>query len=427
VNKLKLYAIIFISFTFSSALFAETQMINWDIIIKQAQEQNPSILEAKLEFENADFAYKRAIGQLFPEIGLSASLSHSGADSGIYSKNFSYGFSANLNLFDGFNRHSVIKQRSAELESAKAKYKRTVSDIAFNLANAYINLMWAYETVSLLERIKDRRSENREMIQLKYNFGTVDLGSLKRVGADVEIAQLDLRKAQRYIETASAALLVVLGLELSDTILTTQERLPMTGRNIRKPEFSKLIVNIPEYIIARYSVEIYEAQLKKANSVWYPSLNASAGLSRSNNQFQPSSDNMSWNAALSLSYALFKGGADYYDAKSADNNFKIAQSNFKSIKNGLFSKAVSNFNDLLDAYESISVRSSYLAAAQTQAEISERKYVNGLSSYQDWYSIENDYISSQRQLLEVRRTAAAAEAQWRNFIGNGFFKIVQSE
>jgi outer membrane protein len=419
----KICAIIFIFSLSVIAKASDTEIINWDIIIKQAQEQNPSIIEAKLSLDNAEIAYRRSIGELFPEIGLSAGLSHNGSGDGASSKNLSYGINASLNIFDGFNDYNLMKQRNAELQAAKAKYNRAVSDIAFDLANAYINLMWAYETAALLERIRDRRAENREMLRLKYNSGNVDLGSLKRVIADVETAELDLRKSQRYIETASIALLSVLGRNSVDVILQTQERLPMTGRQIKKPNFARLIENIPEYIIAQYGVQSYEAQVKRAQSSWYPSINLSGAASRSNTRWEPSSDKTGWNAGISLSYSLFSGGKSVLDIESAKNNLKNSQNNFKSVGASLISKAVANFNNLLDAYESISVRSSYLEAAQVQAEISERKYVNGLSSYQDWYSIENDYINSQRQLLETRKSAAVSESQWRNFTGYGFFKL----
>ncbi|MDR0485407.1 MAG: hypothetical protein LBH29_01620, partial [Elusimicrobiota bacterium] len=59
-------------------------------------------------------------------------------------------------------------------------------------------------------------------------------------------------------------------------------------------------------------------------------------------------------------------------------------------------------------------------ASQIQAEISERKYVNGLISYQDWYSIENDYINSQIQFLDAKRNSALEEVKWKKFKGDSF-------
>ena len=48
--------------------------------------------------------------------------------------------------------------------------------------------------------------------------------------------------------------------------------------------------------------------------------------------------------------------------------------------------------------------------------------MNGLSTYQDWYSIENDYISSRKTMLDAKKTAALERAKWYNFIGEGFIR-----
>ncbi|MDR0617548.1 MAG: hypothetical protein LBG23_02100 [Endomicrobium sp.] len=51
-----------------------------------------------------------------------------------------------------------------------------------------------------------------------------------------------------------------------------------------------------------------------------------------------------------------------------------------------------------------------------------KKYIKGLCTYYDWYSIENDYISAQQNLLDAKKTASIEEAKWLNFIGKGFDK-----
>jgi outer membrane protein TolC len=101
---------------------------------------------------------------------------------------------------------------------------------------------------------------------------------------------------------------------------------------------------------------------------------------------------------------------------------KIAEENMKNAANSLKASAVSYYNDMADAIEIVSVRELYLSAAALQAEISSRKYVNGLATYQEWYQIESDYINSQVSFLDSKRSAAAVKAKWHNFIGEGFVR-----
>ena len=409
----------FVPFAFSF-IFAEK--INWDIIVRQTNDKNPSIQTAKIRLENAKYAYDRAFSGYLPGVSLrgAASQGNSQTVTGDYrfSRNYSYGLNASLSIFSGFETYNDVRQRSAELKAAQAGYDRAVSDAAYNAAAQYVNLMWAYETVELSKRILERRKENRDMIQLKYNSGNVDIGSLRRVEADVELSAYDLRSAQRYIQTASAALLQAIGRK-DDAVLETDERLALNERELSVPDYNQLITAIPEFLSAQHNLSSYEAQAAKAKSIWWPSLSLSGGLGRSGNEWAP--DRNAWDAGLSLSYSLFTG-TKIIDTKVSANQLKIAEANLNSVSNTLKSNAISNFNSLVNAIEFITARERYLAASQLQAEISQRKYINGLSSYQDWYSIENDYITSQRAFLDSKRSAALAKASWYNFVGEGFMQ-----
>jgi outer membrane protein TolC len=396
---------------------AKAEKINWETIVKQTNAANPSIQTAKLKLENAKQSYNRALSGYMPSVSLRGNASQ-GENDGNFSRSYSYGLNASLSIFSGFETYNDVKQKSAELKAARAGYDRAVSDAAYGAATQYVNLMWAYETVELSKRILERRTENKDMIRLKYNSGNVDAGSLRRVEADVELAAYDLRKAQRYIESASAALLQAVGRK-DDALLETDERLTLSERSVLKPDYNLLTAAIPEFLSAQYNIESYEAQSAKAKSVWWPALSLSGSLGRSGGEWAP--DRNSWDAGVSLSYPLFTG-ARAADTKTALNQLKIAEENLKSVSNSLKSNAVSYYNNLADSIESIAAREYYLSASLQQAEISQRKYVNGLSTYQDWYSIENDYISAQKTLLDAKKAAALEKAKWHNFLGEGFVR-----
>lgn len=404
-----------IVFIFSNAA---AEKINWETVVQQTNDKNPAIQTAKLKLENAKQSYNKSLSGYLPSVSLKGNASQ-GENDGSFSRSYSYGLNASLSIFSGFDTYNDVKQKSAELKAAQASYDRTVSDTAYEAATQYVNLMWAYETVELSKQILERRTENKDMIQLKYNSGNVDAGSLRRVEADVELSSYDLRKAQRYIETVSAALLKAIGRK-DTAVLETDERIEFSERNITKPDYSELITTIPEFLSAQYNINSYEAQASKAKSVWWPTISLTGSLGRSGNEWAPDRD--SWDAGLSISYPLFSGGSRIPDTKIAANQLKIAEENLNSVSNLLKSNAVSYYNSLSDAIENIAVREYYLSASQQQAEISQRKYVNGLSTYQDWYSIENDYISSRKTLLDTKKSAALERAKWYNFIGEGFIQ-----
>ena len=405
------------------------EKINWVRVEKTMFENNPSVKTAKNNLLIAKYSYLKSLGAFLPVVSIGASASQSDNDrlldgSRAFGQNLTTSYSYNLNasyaVFSGFADYYLARQASSELDAAQAAYDRALSDALYNAAVEYINLMWSYERVDLLENIENKRIENWDMIRLKYNSGNVDLGSLMRVEADAETIKSDLQKARRYIETVSAALCAEMGIFFDD-ILETDERIyPQDEIPSLPPKtnFNEHIEKIPEFLTAKYRLESALYQSRASKSPFLPHINASASLNQNNPEKPQSQDALnSWSASLSVSYALFNGGRDFLSAKTASKNFASAQENFKSISVKLKARIISEYNALIDVYETIRTRRLYMHASRLQAEISDRKYINGLSSYQDWYSISNDYINSQIQFLETKRAAALQEIRWFNFLG----------
>jgi outer membrane protein len=412
MNKIFAWLCPIIFFTASSAL---CEMVSRESVCAQTLKNNPSVIAAKLKVDNARLAYHRSLGEYLPVVSLSGSLRQSETN-GNYSRDNSFGLNASLSVFSGFETYNGVKIKSVELQSAQVSYDRAVSDAVYETLVQYVNLLWAYETAELSEKIYERRKENRDMIKLKYNSGNVDIGSLERVEADVEMAGYDLRKAKRYIETACAALLKAVG-RSDGAVLEPSEKIEIGEKEIENPDFNALVKELPEFLIADFSAEGAKFQVSKTKSAWLPDISVSGGVSRSGQDWFP--DVSGWNAGISISYALFNGGQTIADVKSAKNSAQIAQENLRDTLNSLKAKAVANYNSLADYYENVAVRERYLNASSLQAEISARKYVNGLTTYQDWYSIENDFISSQKSLLDAKKNAALEKAKWDNFLGKG--------
>lgn len=414
MNKILLF---FTSF-FLLASVAYAEKITWKEIVQQAMDNNPSIQLAQLKLDNAKLAYYGSMSGYLPTVSLKGSASQ-GENEKNFSRSYSYGISANYTIFEGFSNYNDVKQKSADLKSAESAYDRTISDVAYEIATQYINLMHACQSLELQKQIYERRVENKDMISLKYNSGNVDLGSLRRVEADAELSAYDLRKAERNIESISASLLKAIG-RTDSVVLETDERLELNERNIEKPDFENLITTIPEYLIASHDLKSAKLASAKEKSQLLPTVSLSGSISRFDSQWTP--DKQSWDAGISVSYSLFSGGKRYTDIKSASNKYKIANENFINTENSLRASAISKYNSLTDALENIIAREHYLEASKLQVEISNNKYVNGLATYQDWYSIENDYINSQKTFLDTKKTAALEKAGWYNFIGEGFIQ-----
>ena len=67
--------------------------------------------------------------------------------------------------------------------------------------------------------------------------------------------------------------------------------------------------------------------------------------------------------------------------------------------------------------DALEVSKVSLAASAERAKITEAKYLNGLTTYDEWSRLNNSYILAQKGLLSAERSALVAEAAWHKSYG----------
>lgn len=411
----------------SSYIYAEN--ITAEIVESQTLQNNLSIAKAKHELYIAKQTLYSSFSSFLPIISFSVSLSEKNSDfsrpenimdlfssTRLSDKQYFYGLKAKMSLFSGFSQYNTTRALSAKLKVAQENYTRAVSNAVCEAYSAYVNLMYTYELIDLYKQIKHRRTENRDLVKLRYHSGNADMGSLRRIEADVKMTEYELEKAQRAIEAASAALLVAIGRNDDITILETDERIVVDKEIISKPDFDNLIVKTPDFLSAKYSLDYAKAINWANKGQWLPIIDFTGRINRQRYD-KTWDENKYWDAALNLSYPLFSGGKRFFDTKSSAAQEKIAAEDFRNTKNGLKLNAIQCYNNLVNDHEILTVGNFYLESCKLQTDIAKRKYINGLISYEDWYTIEDSYITYQKNMLNYRQKAIVSKISWIRFLG----------
>ena len=63
------------------------------------------------------------------------------------------------------------------------------------------------------------------------------------------------------------------------------------------------------------------------------------------------------------------------------------------------------------------MRKKFSDALKVRVEIAMEKYKSGLISYQEWDKIENEFIDSERSLLDAEYNVFSSWAQWLKVTG----------
>jgi outer membrane protein TolC len=438
----------------SSYIYAEK--ITAEIVESQTLQNNPSIAKAKHDLYIAKQALYSSFSSFLPTINFLGSVAErrggffekeiinsnvfvnvsSGSEQdsmmklalpvlktiNMGDKYYSYRFETKMSLFSGFSHYNTTRSLSIKLKIAQENYTKAVSNAVCEAYSAYVNLMYAYGLIDLNKQIKHRRTENRDLVKLRYHSGNADMGSLRRIEADVKMSEYELEKAKRAVETASAALLVAIGRNDDIiTILETDERIVVDKEIISKPDFDNLIIKIPDFLLAKYNLDYVKAVNWANKGQWLPTIDFT-GQINCYRYDKIRNENISWDTALNLSYPLFSGGKRFFDTKSFAAQEKIAFEDFRNMKNMLKLNAVQFYNNWVNDYEILTVGNFYLESCKLQTDIAKRKYVNGLISYEDWYIIEDSYITYQKNILASKQKAILSKISWIRFLGKGSMK-----
>ncbi len=395
----------------------------WEDVLSEAKEKNPGIISAHQSLKSARLSYRGAFTNFLPQISASAGWRKSSsitsfesfAEGGKEDEEFNYGISGRLSIFSGFKNSSKLKQERTELKREEAKFKRTVSDTIYDLKVAFAQVLRGQRTISLSEEILKRRKENTNLVKLRYEAGREDKGAYLRSEADLYQAEYEFSKAKRNLKTQQMKLLKEMGRDEFEVIAVSGAFKVVSPERIFS--FQELLVKSPDYLVARYGVDSAKYNLRYTRGDFYPQISFSGSTSMSGPEWPL--ERARWNVGLSLSYPFFSGGKKIYDWKIAQTDKVKSEENFREIKQEILFQLEQAYNGLIDAVEDVKVKEKYFVASQERAKISSVKYINGLISYQDWDTIENEFINSKKSLLGAKFNAFVARAEWKRVLGEG--------
>lgn len=148
-------------------------------LISLAEQQNPQLQIQYIQQKIQEYELKQVKGSRLPVVSVNSgynlvrSLSPFGFITESTGRNFTYGFSATLNIFDGFNQNRIVKTTSMQLENTKLQ----IEDQKLAIQSQIATLFQTYQTqlqLAQLEYNNERIAEQNLDITLeKFKIGTL--------------------------------------------------------------------------------------------------------------------------------------------------------------------------------------------------------------------------------------------------------------
>lgn len=148
-------------------------------LLSSAEKQNPQLQLQYINKKIQEYELKQVKANRYPTVSLSGgyNLVRSQTPFGFVTesigRNFNYGFTASLNLFDGFNQNRNEKVAKIQLENTQLQIERQTQQIQSQLASLYQSYL---SNLSLLELEKKNEAiakQNMEITLEKFKIGSV--------------------------------------------------------------------------------------------------------------------------------------------------------------------------------------------------------------------------------------------------------------
>jgi len=144
-----------------------------------ATKQNPQLEAQIINKKVAELQLKQVKANRYPTVKVNTgynfaeSQSSLGFTSSSYSRGLNYGFSASLNIFDGFTQHRNEKIAKIELENSKIAIEQQTSALNSQLESTYQTYLTNLELMQLEEKNEAIAKQNMDITLDKFKIGTI--------------------------------------------------------------------------------------------------------------------------------------------------------------------------------------------------------------------------------------------------------------
>lgn len=413
--------VVFIILIVFSAESSKAKTLTWQETLALLATQNTHIKSSQATYQSIEALEDGTKAGYWPE--LSASLGYDKAMTEDIDRNqsvnsaYSAGLNLSYKLFSGFNDFSKHSQATANTRAAKQQFRLDVSGVSQEFVEAYTSLIYAQQFNQLTEKIIARRKENLNMVELRYESGRENKGSVLLSKANLKQANYEKHQAENLLQTAQSQLKKILGLEKEDSIQLS-EPVPLQNPGSSVPSFDQLLLQHPASLQAFAQTESAIAGIEVAKSSFYPTLSMNGTIGRNSSSFFPDKDK--WSFGLGLNIPIYSGSRDLSNLQSARFATQSKSSFAKYNDQDLLIKMRQAYNAYTEAVEKLEVDEAFTTAAQLRAEVSRNQYNNGLATFVDWDTIENDLILREKNYLQSVKDRTIKESSWYQSQGKGF-------
>lgn len=374
-----------------------------DPVLKAAAAARLAALEAKPQ--------SRAL--LYPALSFSAGYDRTREDVkesglgavGVSTFNTSaYALSLNQPLFnrDYFTR---LRQADATVAGADATYRAAEEALVVRVAEAYFNLLAAYDNLEFARAEKNAIEHQLEQAKQRFDVGLIAITDVHEAQAAFDLAKAREIVASNQLASSQEALYEITAQGI-DAVAPLGAKIPLAnpdpadiehwGRVALEQNFSLLA--------AQFSAQSAREEVTRQRAGHYPTLDLTASLSRANEDggVTGESDVEDRTVGLQFTLPLYAGGAVNSRTREAAYKLTQAQEDVESQRRATLRQARDAYLAVVAAINSVNALEQAKISAQSALDATQAGFEVGTRTTVDVLSAQSDLFAAQREFAQAR-------------------------
>jgi outer membrane protein TolC len=330
--------------------------------------------------------------------------------------NYSAGWSASVELFDGFRRFAQARSANADLETADANLTNQEFQVTLQVKEAFFNALAADELVRVSDTRIQRAGEQLKVAKEKLAAGSATRSDTLRSAVEVGNARLQFLTAQASQASARATLARLVGYDgpvqaVGDSTLF--DFTPLDTAELR----GDLLRSAPSIVAAEAGAKAAEASVAVARAQYFPTVTGSFSQNWSGTQVGALDD--AWSMRLSLSWSVFNGFTREANVTRSAVSRESARAEADDSRRQASAQLTQQLATLESSRAQIDIARGSLAAAEEDLRVVRERYRLGAATIVDVLTSQVTLDQAEVDLIRARLDFLVARAQLEALMGRG--------
>lgn len=417
----------------ATAQDAEPQGRRWTLgeCIDHARSNNIQVLGSQITAAAGEVELEAAKASRYPTLSFNSgqSVSHQSAiklindygevvSDGTFSYGGSYGIGSNMTIFQGGRLRNNVRQQEKQLESSRLAVEKNINTITVNVTQAYLQILYARETVEINRRAVELAARQAERAQQLFEEGEAARNEAAQMRSQLAAAQYDLTAAQNNLAQYTLQLKQLLELGVDEDFETAYPEIG-DGEVLRTlpsvaEVYAAAVEIMPETRSADVMIEASQYAEKAAKAGFYPQVSLSANVSTGHQSGTSASaadqlrDKLNESVGLSLSVPIFNNKSARTSVRRARLNTRRSHIDKAGVMKELLATIESLHHDAVAGQANYLSSGEKLAYAEESYRLAEASFEAGKNNAVELITEKNNYLSALSARLQAKYQAVLA-------------------